>query len=228
MLSTRTTDTHGRWNILVLQPDFVVAKKHLLPIIDTLLSTVQIPPKYTINSTGSHSVTNSSDSDYSSLCSTIAKSITSNLTEDKYSHISTNINRPPATSTAWNTHDTISNISNPTIATSTENQQQKQLESQAEIITTLMQQVTTLTKAVQQLQHTVATGNVPPPEKTTKSQLQPSKSVVSPVPQMSKVLNEMLQRPLKITPAVDSNITTVPPSNVLQYLHSQSIQPKAT
>lgn len=82
------------------QPGFIAAKKHILSIIATLLTKVHSPHKYQIEPQESHSLTNSYDSDYTSLCSTIAKSIVSHLSEDKYAHIPTYINYPTTETTA--------------------------------------------------------------------------------------------------------------------------------
>ena len=117
VLSTKDTDTKGRWNILVEQSDFVAAKKHILPIIATLLTTVKIQQKYKIEPQETHSLTNSYNSDYTSLWSTIAKSTTLNLSEEKYAYIPTDINYSTTETTAWTTQDTISRISNPTTIT---------------------------------------------------------------------------------------------------------------
>lgn len=100
VLDTKHTNMQGRWNILVLQLDFLTAKNHLSAIIATLLTTATISPIHMFNSPSTHSLNNSTDSDFTSLSSTIAKCVTLNLSKEKYSHIPTNINYSVLESTA--------------------------------------------------------------------------------------------------------------------------------
>ena len=73
--------------------------------------------------------------------------------EDKYAYIPIDINYSTTKTTAWTTQDTISRISNP--ITVTQENQKTQIETQSEIIQKLMNQVLSLTAAVEQLQQTV-------------------------------------------------------------------------
>lgn len=99
------THWHTRWMEWVVKQKYIkTVKQHMLPTIAELLSNLWIPGKYTFTSINPKSISNSIDSDYSSLCSYIVKSIPSEISEEQSAHIPTDIrfNSESPTGNKWN------------------------------------------------------------------------------------------------------------------------------